>query len=185
MYLVRHVDVEPVAGVVPHEWLPTDAGLAAASRLAEAPVWLDVRTVATSPEPKARATAEPLARAAGVPIRVEPDLREVVRDAPPALAAAEHRDRVLRYLGGGRIDGWEARDGALDRFAGCVRRLLAAAAAPLAIVSHGTVLALYLGLSFEEWLAIDLPAVAIADPTTGTLLEPFRGVDEFLASTGG
>ena len=186
MYLVRHVEVEPVAGVPPHEWLPTDAGLAAARRLAQAPVWRDVRTVATSPEPKARATAEPLARAAGVPLRVEPDLREVVRGAPPALAAAEHRDRVRRYLGGGDpVAGWEARDRARDRFAGCVRRLLAGAPAPLATVSHGTILALYLGLAFEEWCAIDLPAVAVADPTTGTLLEPFRGVDEFLAGTGG
>jgi broad specificity phosphatase PhoE len=185
VYLVRHVEVSLVDGVPAHEWLPTEAGLEAARRLATVPDWREVRVVATSTEPKARATAEPIAAAAGVPLRADPDLREVARDPAALVEAAEHADRVRRYLEGEPIEGWERREDARSRFERCADRLVAETDGPLAIVSHATVLALYLGLTHDEWAAIPLPAVAVVDPRTRRLLRPFQSVDELLTGTGG
>jgi broad specificity phosphatase PhoE len=185
VYLVRHVEVALVDGVPAHEWLPTQAGLEAARRLATVPSWRDVDLVATSTEPKARATAEPIAASAGVPVRAEGDLREVAREPAPLVGAAEHGDRVRRYLEGEPIEGWEPREHAHRRFERCLDGLVAETHGSLAIVSHATVLALYLGLTPDEWAAIPLPAVAVADPRDRRLLRPFQSVDEFLAGTGG
>jgi broad specificity phosphatase PhoE len=183
VYLVRHVEVALVDGVPAHEWVPTEAGLEAARRLATAPDWREIRLVATSTEPKARATAEPIGAAAGVPIRAERDLREVAREPAPVLEAADHRLGVGRYLEGAPIEGWEAREHARRRFERCLDGLVSETAGPLAVVSHATVLALYLGLTRDEWAAIPLPAVAVADPRTRRLLRPFQSVDEFLTGT--
>lgn len=184
LYLVRHVEVSLVDGVPAHEWLPTEAGREDARRLATVPGWRGVGLVATSTEPKARATAEPIASAAGLPLRVEPGLCEVARETAPVIDAAEHRERVRRYLGGEPIAGWESREHAHRRFVRCVDRLAAETDGPLAIVSHATVLALYLGLTHDEWAAIPLPAVAVADPRTRRVLRSFQSVDELLAGTG-
>ena len=120
-----------------------------------------------------------------MPVRVEPDLREVAREPAPVLGAAEHGNRVRRYLEGEPIAGWERRGHARRRFERCVAGLVAETDGPLAIVSHATVLALYLGLTHAEWTAIPLPAVAVADPRTRRLLRPFQTADEFVAGTGG
>jgi hypothetical protein len=185
VYLVRHIEVALVDSVPAAEWLPTEAGLEEARRLATAPGWREVRLVATSTEPKARATAEPIAAAAAGPLRAEPHLREVARETAPVIDATEHRDRVRRYLEGEPIEGWEPREHAHRRFVRCVDRLTAETDGPLAIVSHATVLALYLGLTHDDWAVIPLPAVAVADPRTRRLLRPFQSVDELLAGTGG
>jgi broad specificity phosphatase PhoE len=171
--------VELVEGVAPHDWVPSEQGLAAARRLATAPVWRTLAAVATSSEAKARVTAEPIAAAAGLTLRVEDDLREVRRGLS-ALDRGDHEARVRRYLAGDAIQGWEPKDEAKQRIDRCVRRLLADTAGPLAVVSHGTILALNLELVFDEWAAIGLPAVAVV--RDGALVEPFRGVDEFLAA---
>ena len=156
-----------------------------ARRLAAAPVWREVVLVASSPESKAVATAEPIAAAARVPFRIEPDLREIVRPPPPVLDARAHRERVRRYLAAEAVNGWEPADSGRARFERCVERLAAETRGPFAAVSHGTVLALYLRLTPEEWAAIALPAVAVADPQTRTVVEPFHGLDAFLARTRG
>ena len=184
LYVVRHTSVDPVEGVPPHQWQPSADGLEAARRLARSPVWSEVELIASSTEPKAVATAELIAATARVPLRPDPGLREVARE-PAFLDAAAHSDRVRRYLEGEPIEGWEPREHARRRFERCLDGLVAETDGPLAIVSHATVLALYLDLTHGEWAAIPLPAVAVADPRTGRLLQPFRSVDELLAGTGG
>jgi probable phosphoglycerate mutase len=173
LYLVRHTEVEPVAAVPAPDWLPTPAGLAAAERLATAPVWRSVTVVATSPEPKARATAAPIAREAGLPLRVEPDLREVGRPGQPLVRRTDYVALVAAYFAGEPVAAWEPAEAARRRIGACIERIAADAAGPLAVVSHGLVLSLHLGLTLAEWNAIPLPAVAEAPG-------PFLGVDEFL-----
>jgi broad specificity phosphatase PhoE len=182
LYVVRHTSVDPVDGVPPHQWRPSADGLEAARRLARSPVWRRVELIASSTEPKALATAERIAETARVPLRPDPGLREVSRE-PALLEAAEHSSRVRRYLAGHRVEGWEPPDQARRRFERCVDRLVAEADGPLVVVSHATVLALYLGLTHDEWVAIPLPAVAVADPRARRLLQSFLSVDELLAGT--
>jgi broad specificity phosphatase PhoE len=184
LVLVRHAQVRLEPGVPPERWELTDDGLADAQRLAASPVFAGVEAVATSPEPKARATAEPIAGAAGLELRVERDLREAERGAAPVDDRAAFVARVDAWLGGGPTPGWEELDVASARIVGCVSRLLGESSGDLVVVSHGTVLSLYLAwlrgrerVDLREWEAIPLPAVAVVDPAARTIVAPWRGAE--------
>jgi broad specificity phosphatase PhoE len=162
LYLIRHVEVELRDGTPPEEWRPTPAGLEAAERLADEPFAQDLTLVASSPEPKAVATARPLAAAARAELRLEDDLREARRPKTPILERDAYVALVARYLAGEEIAGWEPAAAARARFAGCVERVAAEARGPLAVVTHGLVMSFYLGYGVEEWSALRLPDVRAA-----------------------
>ena len=159
LHLVRHTAVELVDGVPPPDWPVTEEGRRAAERLARDPVWRGVALVATSPEAKAVATAEPIARAAELAPHVDPDLREVWRHGTPVLPRAQYVDLVARYLGGEPFEGWEPQEHARRRVLGALDRIAAVSPGAAAVVTHGLVLALALGLDLEEWAALPLPGV--------------------------
>jgi probable phosphoglycerate mutase len=151
LWLVRHAPVELDLDRPAHTWELTPDGRADAEELAlRLP---PVARVLSSPEPKAVATAEPIARAAGVELELDERLREVRREANlPDYDA--HRDAVRRYLAGEPVAGWEPRDHVLARV-----REAVAGVDNAAIVSHGMALSLLLGYGFEEWNRIALPDV--------------------------
>jgi broad specificity phosphatase PhoE len=183
LILVRHARVALSSDAPPHEWRLTLEGRADAERLAGAPVLDGVSLVVTSPEPKACATAEPIARRLGAVLREDADLREAERGASSVDDRAAFVARVDGWFGGRRVDGWEARDRAAARIQRCIGRLLDEWSEDLAVVSHGTVLSLYLAalrgqprVSLEEWRAIPLPAVAVVDPVGRRVVESWTGV---------
>jgi broad specificity phosphatase PhoE len=149
LWLVRHAPVELRLDEPAHTWPLTDEGLAAAEELARK--LPRVARVVSSPEPKALGTAEPIAQASGVEVEVDDRLREVER-AANLPTYDEHRAAVRRYLDGEEVDGWEPRDVALRRVREAVDGLDDAA-----FVSHGMLLSLLLGYSFEQWNRIALP----------------------------
>jgi broad specificity phosphatase PhoE len=160
LHLVRHTAVELVDGVPPPDWPVTEEGRRAAERLARDPVWRELALVATSPEAKAVATAEPIARAAELAPRVIADLREVARHGTPVLPRAQYVDLVARYLAGEPFEGWwEPREHARLRAVAALDRVAAASPGPAAVVTHGLLLSLVLGLDLEEWAALPLPGV--------------------------
>jgi broad specificity phosphatase PhoE len=159
LYLIRHVEVELRDGTPPEDWLPTAAGLKAAERLAGEPFVRDLALVASSPEAKAVATARRLAAAARVELRIEDDLREARRRGTPILERDAYVALVARYLAGEESAGWEPAAAARARFAACVDRLLADARGPVAVVTHGLVISLYLGYGVDEWSRLGLPDV--------------------------
>ncbi|MEJ7567174.1 MAG: histidine phosphatase family protein [Gaiellaceae bacterium] len=182
LVLVRHARVRLDAEVPPRLWQLTDEGRADAEKLARLPVFTDAEAVVTSPEPKARATAESIARVAGVELCVEADLREAERGTSPVDDRDGFVQRVDAWLGGTPIPDWEERDAARARIVACIGRLLAKSGGDLVLVSHGTVLSLYLAwlrgqerVDLAEWRAIPLPAVAVVDPVSRGILEPWRG----------
>jgi broad specificity phosphatase PhoE len=184
LVLVRHAQVRLDPELPPEQWDLTDEGRAAAERLARLDVFDGIAAVVTSPEPKARATAEPIAATAGVGLRVDPDLREAERGAARVDDRAAFVARVDGWLGGSRVPGWEERDLAAARIVGCVERLLVASSGDLALVSHGTILSLYLSwlrgeerVDLDEWEAISLPAVTVVDPSARTIVVPWRGAE--------
>ncbi len=181
LVLVRHAQVRLEPDLPPRLWELTAEGQAAAEGLARLAVFAGIEAVVTSPEPKARATAEPIAAAAGVELRVEPDLREAERGAAPIDDRAAFVARVDAWLGGSAVSGWEERDVASARIVGCVSRLLGESSGDLVLVSHGIVLSLYLAwlrgherVDLDEWEAIPLPAIAVVDPVAHRILEPWR-----------
>ena len=105
-------------------------------------------------------------------LRVERDLREAERGAAPVDDRAAFVARVDAWLGGDPTPGWEERDVASARIVGSIGRLLDETNGDLVVVSHGTVLSLYLAwlrggerVDLREWEAIPLPAVAVVDPS--------------------
>jgi probable phosphoglycerate mutase len=180
LYLIRHTGVTLVAGLSPGEWPASADGVAAAERLATAPALRTVRMVASSPEVKALATAEPIARQLGLELKVEPDLREVSRPPSSIVPPDVIRGWIRAYLSEGGRDGWEPRAQARARVTSCIDRLRAATAGPIAVVSHGLVLTLYRGDEQNLWQSMPLPAVAVSDAAG---ISSWLSVDEFLAVT--
>lgn len=149
---VRHAPVELRLDVPASTWVLSDEGRAAAEELAlRLP---PVPRVLSSPEPKAVGTAEPIARANGVELVLDERLREVERRAN-LPSYQEHAAAVERYLAGGLVDGWEPREQAERRF----REAVAELDDDAVVVTHGTVLALFLGLDHASWQAMRLPEV--------------------------
>ncbi len=150
-------------------WHLSPEGRTAADALANETFWANVRGIHSSPEPKAAGTAQRIAARHGLPIRIEPELREVER---PRMEES-YADAVRRYLAGESLDGWEAHDTALSRVRSCIDRIVARhQGLEVSIVSHGLALTLYVsdllgldaGASYELWARIRFPDVAIVEP---------------------
>ena len=151
VWFVRHAQVVLDLDRPASTWQLSDEGRAAADELASrlAPV----PRVVSSPEPKAIATAEPLASRSGVALELDPRLREVERASNLGTADA-HREAVAAYLDGSAVAGWEPREAAHARFASALDGLDDAA-----VVTHATVLSLFLGYGIDDWARIALPDV--------------------------
>ncbi len=161
VYLIRHAHTEPRADVPSADWGLTAEGRAAARELALRDEWLELGLVASSPEPRARATAQPIAEAAALDLRLQPDLREAGRPWVDGDYAAVAR----RYLAGDDVPGWEPAEDVRERMERALRVLAIEAAGPLAVVSHGLALALLLRLSPDEWEVLPFGRVVrILDP---------------------
>lgn len=188
VYLIRHAEVVVDEAVPAHEWLLSDEGRRAASELAAAPCWRRVAAVVSSPEPKARATAGPIAAAAMLDLREDPGLREVLRDATWTAGAEAYVGLVASYFEGA-LPAWERLSEAQSRIVRSLERACAEAEGAVCAVSHGLLLSLYVAWldgrrapALHEWKSISLPAVAVADPAERRLVQPFSPVEEFLAS---
>ena len=149
LWLVRHATVQLRLGEPARTWPLTEEGRAAAALLAAR--LPRVERVLSSPEPKALGTAEPIAHLHSLQVEVDDRLREVERERNLPTRDA-HRAAVRRYLAGEGVNGWEPRELALARVRAAVAGLEDAA-----VVSHGMLLSLLLGYSFDEWSRIGLP----------------------------
>ena len=192
LYLVRHAEVVVSEDVPAAEWPLSEEGRRDADRLGSASVWRSVPLVASSPEPKALATAEPIAAACGRPVRVEDDLREVRRSATWTIGAERYKALVARFFSDPTgVPGWEPAGAARQRVVACIDRLVGLTHGSLAVVSHGLLLSLYVAAlsgraapSVDEWQSIPLPGVAVVDLVPPRRASAFASVDDFLARSG-
>jgi len=178
LYLVRHAEVTVRPDRPGHEWHLSPGGRAAAEALGGAPYWAGVRGLHTSCEPKAEATAQRIASANGLQVRIEHDLREVEGRG----WSEDYREQARRYLAGEAVESWEPRDDALARVRACIDRIVQRHAdLEVGIVAHGLVLALYLtelleldgNASYKLWSDMRFPDVAVVDPEARRLERPF------------
>ncbi len=181
VYLIRHAAVTPRPNLPGSRWHLSPDGRAAAEKLGEEPYWGELRGIHTSVEPKAVATAQRIAAANELPIRIERDLREVQGRAWVETGYAE---QVHAYLSGNLPEGWEPIDEARARVRGCIDGIVARHTdLSVGIVLHGIVLTLYLSgvmeLSPEEaialWESIRFPDVAVFDPAKKRFEREFGG----------
>ena len=144
----------------PRDWPVTEEGRRAAERLARDPIWRELAYVSRR-VPRARRSRRP-GRSPAPPSsrRASTTTCARWRASFPSLPRAKYVELVTRWLGGEDVPGFEPREHAARRFAVAVDRVAAASPGPAAVVTHGLVLALHLGLSPDEWAALPLPGIA-------------------------
>jgi 2,3-bisphosphoglycerate-dependent phosphoglycerate mutase len=190
LYLVRHAEVIPSMDRQAADWPLSHAGHRSARDLAAAREWRSVGLVASSPEEKARDTAQPIAEAAGLSLRTKADLREVERGATPIVSQEEYFALVAAHFASPDepISGWETGAAARERVTACIERLAAEENGALCVVSHALLLSHYLadlrGLTHpdvHEWRAITHPAVAVVDLAARRPLTGFLPAGQFMS----
>lgn len=170
-------------------WKLSPAGEQQARDLGRSPAWSKLTLIASSPESKAVATAQPIAEATGLDLRIEPDLHEVDRGMTPLVTREEYDGLVAAHFASPdeSVGGWEAGADARNRTVACIERLAGSTPGSLCVVSHGLVLSHFLAHlrgeaspDFAEWRAIPLPAVAVVDPESWKQVAPFVSLMEFM-----
>lgn len=166
LVLVRHALPVSDPSAHPVDWVLDERAREDCVLLAHALRDLEQPFIRTSPEPKARQTADILGMRLGAWPEDDAGFGEVRR---PAACADDHVARVTTYLSGEPLPGWERSSDALSRFGAAIARARASAAGrDVIVVSHGVVLTLYVealrrGDPVAFWQSLPLPCAFEAD----------------------
>jgi broad specificity phosphatase PhoE len=171
LFLVKHAKplIDPAKSS--ELWKLSDEGRIGAQKLADVLAPYNVSTVISSTEPKAIETAQILATALNIPTEPHPDLHEHDRSNVPHMGSGEFISHVELFFRrpGERVLGRESAEDALARFERAVEAVLTKhPEANIAIVSHGTVIALFVEKhsdrnGFQVWREMSLPSFAVFD----------------------
>lgn len=172
LILIRHslVHIEP--GVPSREWPLSEDGRSRAQHLAPQLIPYNTTRIITSDEAKARQTGQIIADALALPWQSAPNLHEHDRQGTPFFSGkAAFETAVSRFFHhpDTLILGNETAHQAFTRFDTAVHHLLAAHPNDtLAIVSHGTVLTLFLShynlfAPFSFWQKLQMPDFFVVD----------------------
>ena len=169
LILIKHAPPEVVPGVPPERWGLSDKGRALCVPLAEHVCAHAPAAIVSSEEPKAAETAAQVAEHLGVPWRTAPGLHEHDRSNVPHMPSREFISMMELFFRrpAELVLGRETADAARDRFEAALRRSVAEQPeGNVAVVSHGTVIALLLGYRdgrtpFDVWRAMGLPSFAV------------------------
>lgn len=179
LHLIKHGQPEIVPGVPAHEWALSPGALDGLPELVYA-LWPRPDLVVCSEEPKARATAQALADAEGLPLRPMVGLHEQLRyTAPWRDDPAAFEADIARFYAepASIVSGEESADDAHRRFANAVRAVVAAnPQETIALVGHGTVISLLVaranGLDpLDVWRSTGLLGVLSVDADSLRLRE--------------
>ena len=170
LILIRHSQTKQQANVNSHDWQLTDEGRKRCQLLAEELRPYAIDRVITSEEPKAALTGQLVEEVLAVPCETAPNLHETKRETvgyfereadfkASVQAAMAEPDKLLF--------GEETFTAARERFSQQIETLLVLyPGETLAVVTHGTVLSLYLAHLSEQdmialWNSLDMPAYAV------------------------
>jgi broad specificity phosphatase PhoE len=162
--LVRHSVPEVDPSIPAADWRLSPEGRRRCTALAERVAAHEPDVVVSSPEPKARETAELLAARLGLVLREASELREQERRTVGWLERAELEASIRRLFAEPDrvVFGEESAADALSRFSRAVDGLGDGAV----VVSHGTVISLYAAGrtgrdAFEIWSGLELPDLLV------------------------
>jgi broad specificity phosphatase PhoE len=154
-------------GVPPHRWSLSAEGRDEAMRLASDLSTHGITTIVSSEEPKCKETAAAIANRLRLPWGTAPDLHEHRRDVMKWHGETEWNELLRRFFNSPEelVFGDEAAGSALRRFTAAIYGLIDRvedADGALAIVTHGTVMSLFvaqqLGVDpFAFWRQLKLP----------------------------
>ncbi len=171
LLLIKHARPQVDPATPAETWTLGDDGRAAAARLAERLKHYPFQRLVCSSEPKASETARVVADALGRPVTQGNDLFEHDRSTVPHMDAREFISLMAAFYKqpARLVLGEETADEAYDRFATAVDNVLAAhPGEDVAIVTHGTVIALFAerraGLEpFALWRRMGQPSFLVAE----------------------
>lgn len=169
LILVKHAPPEIVPGVSPERWLLSAKGRDLCAPLADALAPHAPAAIVSSEEPKAAETARLVAERLGVPCHTAPGLHEHDRSDVPHMRSGEFISMMELFFRrpGELVLGRETAEQAGRRFDAAVAEVMARhEAGNVAVVSHGTVIALFLQErdrrdAFAVWRAMGLPSFAV------------------------
>ena len=173
LILVKHAAPEVVPGTPAERWRLSDKGRAACTPLAASLSSFKPRVIVSSEEPKASETAERVARELGVPWETAPGLHEHDRSNVQHMRSGDFISTMELVFRRPQqlVLGRETAAGALKRFQNALDDVLerhAVEKGNVAVVSHGTVIALLLAHhsgnnGFDLWRRMQLPSYAVVE----------------------
>jgi broad specificity phosphatase PhoE len=176
--LIKHARPQVDPHTSSDQWTLADEGRAAAAALAGVLRGQAFATVVSSREPKARETAEIIGTKLAKPVRTAEGLHEHDRRNVPHMDSREFISHVALFFRDADrlVLGDETADQAYDRFAAAVDRVLAEEPGDVAIVSHGTVIALLAERRarqdpFPLWRRMGQPSYIVFEVPTWKVIE--------------
>jgi broad specificity phosphatase PhoE len=181
IYLIKHASPQTQSGVPSDRWVLSEAGKQAAGVLADRLKDANLAAIVSSDEPKAAETAQILASRLLPNAKVEQYklLREHDRRTVPMLRTPEFISLMAQVFK--RPDelilGDETASEALERFQDGLDNVLAKhPEGNLAIVAHGTVIALYVASISKEdgyqlWRRMGLPSYVVIESPADKVVE--------------
>ena len=169
LILIKHASPFVVPGTPPERWKLSDKGREACRPLGEMLGQYRPTVIVASEEPKARETAEEVGKRLNVAVETRAGLAEHDRSNVPHMRSGEFISHMELFFRRPRelVLGSETAEQATARFEAAVDEALARhAEGNVAIVSHGTVLALFIARHgdrkpFELWREMGLPSFAV------------------------
>jgi broad specificity phosphatase PhoE len=180
LILIKHARPAVDPKVSSDQWRLGEEGRAACGPLAEALRGFDFPAIVSSTEPKAAETAQIVGEALGRPVRTAEGLGEHDRRSVPHMETREFISLMALFFKqpGRRVLGAETADEAYARFAAAVDAVVAAEPddRDIAIVAHGTVIALYAQRrggqeGYALWRKMGQPSFAVFEAATGKVIE--------------
>jgi broad specificity phosphatase PhoE len=179
LILIKHSVPQIHPDMPSSQWELSDKGVALCTPLADLLAQHEIGAIVASEEPKALQTARLLVERLGVAVAIEADLREHDRTGVPHMETRDFISAVAQLFQqpAERVLGQETANQARVRFTGAVESCIARhSTGNLAVVSHGTVIALYLEAvtqlkGFSLWRAMGLPSYVVLNWPTRDVLE--------------
>ena len=187
LILIKHASPQVQPALPPEKWPLSEEGKARCEALAAEVKTFEPAVVVSSDEMKAAETGRIVAEKLGVPHRVAPDLHEHDRSNVPQLRSAEFISlmELLFRRPGEKVLGNETAVAALSRFESALDEVVMEhGEGNVAVVSHGTVIALLLEKldrrrrGFDVWRSMKPPSFAV-------LGLPGMGVERVVNELGG
>jgi len=196
LILIKHSAPVVAIDLPPAQWVLATPGRIRCAALAQQLAGYDIAAIAASDEPKARETAELLAKGLAFPgpLYLDHELHEHERSAADFYPAQGNLERAVRALfarPNALVFGQETASAARTRFTAAVRRhLTATPSGDLAVVAHGTVITLFVAAHatikpFAFWQRLGLPSFVVLALPELRLIETVTDISSGAAHADG
>jgi broad specificity phosphatase PhoE len=174
LLLVKHAPPEIAPQVVSHRLVLSEEGRHRCAWLAEELNGQGITRLYSSLEPKALETAALVAVRLGLALEPRSNLHESDRTGLGFVSQDELQGRLREFFEkpDQSVIGGETADSAFERFSGAISNILSEGhRQPLAIVTHGVVLSLFVARQnaippFDLWARLALPSYVVLDATS-------------------